>query len=153
MIKRESSALLFTDKIFFTVKKGTESVAAPTEQIFELDINEDPCKIGNTARQVLLSFIFDNARYSREDWKNVYEPLINRTKSKSIKKMFDNCKCVNIYSVDSKLMIVPSINKGYNKTGTKSLYEQMFEDNLDTITDCDFGKMILKAFEISTLEV
>ena len=133
MTKRESSALLFGDRLYFIVSQGTESVPAPTDVVFEAHLQDDPSYIGSLARKSLFAFKFDNVRFTASKWKEAYRPILLRTKFNSIKAMFNNCKCINLYLVDSKLMIVPSINQGYNKSGTRSLYDQMLVGNVDII--------------------
>ncbi|MBK9103640.1 MAG: hypothetical protein IPL92_03535 [Saprospiraceae bacterium] len=153
MLKRESSALLFGNKLYIIVHQGTESIGAPTDQVFELLIPDEPCYIGSKVKEALYGFIFSKVRYGREDWKRVYDPLLLRMGFKTIKKMFDNVKIVNIYSRDTNLFILPYRNCGYNKSETRSLNELKLSADLETVSDCELGEMLIKAFDLAKLEV
>lgn len=153
MIKRETSALLLGEKIYLIVFQKTESVPAPTDQIVELHISDDSCYIGLKVKEALMGFILDKVKYGREEWKKAYEPQLERLKFKSIKKMFDSVKIVNIFSRDSNLYFLPYRNCGYNKIKTKSLDDQMLYADLYNISDCELGQLLVQSFEIATLEV
>ncbi len=153
MIRRDTTALLFGDKLFIVLMQGTESIPAPTNQMFELRITDDPCFIGFKVREALYGFFESEMTYGKEEWKKIYEQHVSLLGFKSMKILYDNVKIVNIYSRDSVLSILPYKNCGYNKAGTTSLDDQVLRADLETITDCDLGLLLIKGFERATLEL
>lgn len=153
MIKRDSSALLLGNTIYLVVHRGTESIPAPADKIFELLVTDEPNYIGSKVKEALYAFIQDKVRFGREDWKKVYEPQLLRMGFKTVKKMYDSVKIVNIFSRDNKLMLLPYKNCGYNKSGTKSFDDKIITTDLEGVSDYELGEMLKIAFEISTLEV
>jgi hypothetical protein len=153
MIKRDSSALLHDKKVYLVVHQGTESIPAPTDKIYECTITCNSDYIGKLAKDTLYSYIQNRIRFTREDWKKVNEPLLKQMGFKTVKKLYDNVKIVNIFSRDNKLMLLPYKNCGYNKSGSKSIDDKMITTDLESVTDFELGEMLKQAFEIATLEV
>ncbi|MCP9764070.1 hypothetical protein EGI31_14030 [Lacihabitans soyangensis] len=153
MIKRDCSALLFNNDLYLIVQKGTESLSIPTEKFYKLSILDNSKYIGSLVKETLYSYIPDRTRLGREDWKKADDTLLKAVEFKTVKKLFDSVKIVNIFSRDNKLILLPYKNSGYNKSGSKSIDDKMITTDLESVTDFELGEMLKQAFEIATLEV
>lgn len=153
MIKRRTNAKLLNNKIYLTVFQGTESVPAPTDKIIQVEITDDICLIGAKVVETLDLFLFSNIRFGREDWKLVYKPLLKITGLKTEKKLFDSVKMVDIYSRGSTLTVVPIRNTGWKNKETRPMDNHSLSGDLNKLSTCEIGEMVIKAFEISTLEL
>jgi hypothetical protein len=103
-MKKIADASLLGDRIFLNSRKGTRSVAALSEPIFELDISDSLEKIGCKIRECIDSFQPGNERYDSEKWKTVYDPLINLADEKNPKTFFPRSRMSRFYIWMIKLL-------------------------------------------------
>jgi hypothetical protein len=149
-MKKIADASLLGNRIFLNSRKGTRSVAALSEPIFELDIGDSPSDIGCKIRECIESFQPGNERYDREKWKTVYDPLINLAGEKNPKAFFTKVKNVPILYLDDKITFFSRDNYGW-KEGFKKTEHPDIELDYANATDEDLGRALLKAFELSSI--
>lgn len=153
MIKKESNAILYKKVIYMIAKQGTESVPAHTDNISVALLTDNECEIGSKLLDSLNSFVSSRQRFNREDWKRVNLPLLKVTNAKTEKELFGNSKLVQIVYRDDIISIYPSINRGWKSTENKTLGDLVINLKVNEMDNCDLGTALLKAFEISILEV
>ena len=141
-MKKLADATLLDNRIFLNSKKGTESVPAFSEPLYELNTNDTPVLIGKKVRECIEAFQSGNERYDREKWKKANEPLIRLSGEKSEKLFFTKVKYVPISLIENKLTFYPRVNHGW-KEGFKKTKHPNIELDYTIATDEDLGKALL----------
>lgn len=150
-MKKQADATLLDDRVFINSKKGTESVAALSEPIYELSFGDSPELIGARVRECIEAYEPGRERYDREKWKTVNDPLIKLAGEKSEKSFFTKVKYVPISQIGEKVTFYPRDNFGW-KDGFKKTEHPNIELDYTSATDEDLGKALLKAFELSSIK-
>ena len=148
-MRKESSAFLFKNKIFIHAKKGTQSVPAFSEPLFQLELNDSVELIGNKVRKCIEAYQSGNERYDREKWKTVNIPLLKLAGVKGSSSFFGKALNVPINLENNSIVFFPTLNTG--KGGLKWTQHPNIELDFSTATDEDLGKALLKAFELSSI--
>lgn len=149
-MKRQADATLLGGRVFINSKKGTESVAALSEPLYELSLGDSPELIGEKVRECIEAYQPGSERYNREKWKTVNDPLIKIAGEKSEESFFTKVKYVPISQIGEKVTFYPRDNFGW-KNGFKKTEHPNIELDYSTVTDEDLGKALLKAFELSSI--
>ncbi|MFN6087998.1 MAG: contact-dependent growth inhibition system immunity protein [Cyclobacteriaceae bacterium] len=148
-MRKEINAYQLDKRIFVHSKKGTQSVPAFAEPLYQLSTDEDPILIGKKVRECIEAYQPGSERYTREDWKKVNDPLIKLAGEKSSKAFFKKVLYVPISLINDKLTLFPSVNAGSD--GFKNTEHPNIELDYSAATDEDLGKALLKAFELSSI--
>jgi hypothetical protein len=151
-MKKSASATLLGERIFINSKKGTQSVAVFSKPLFELHLSDNPILIGEKVRICIESFQPGSERLRREDWRTINDPLIKLSKERSKKAFWTKIKSVSIVLIDDILYFVPKINKGM-KDGFKKTIHPDIELEYTKTSDNELGLSLLKAFELSSIEI
>lgn len=151
MMKKVADGSLLGNRIFINSKKGTQSVPALSEPIYELSIDDSPEIIGAKVRKCIEAYEPGKERYDREKWKTANDPLIKLAGEKDSKGFFTKIKHIPILVRDGKITFFPRDNHGW-KEGFKKTEHPNIELDYTSATDEDLGKALLKAFELSSIK-
>jgi hypothetical protein len=150
MKRKDIGAHLLGQRIFIHSKKGTQSVPAFAEPLYELSLHDSSKVIGEKVRECIEAYQEGTERYDREKWKTVNDPLIKLSGEKSSKAFFTKIKDVPINVVENKITFFPTLNKGW-KEGFVWTEHPNIELDYSTASDEDLGKALLRAFELSSI--
>lgn len=151
MTKKVADGSLLGKRIFINSKKGTQSVPALAEPIYELSVEDSPELIGAKVRECIEAYEPGTDRYDREKWKTVNDPLIKLAGEKNSKGFFNKIKYVPILVRDEKITFFPRENHGW-KEGFKQTEYPNIELDYTNATNEDLGNALIKAFELSKLK-
>lgn len=139
------------NRLFIHAKKGTQSVPALSEPIYELSLDDSPELIGEKVRECLEAYEPGRERYDREKWKTVNDPLIKLADEKTSKAFFTKVKNVPTILIEDKITFSPTENKGW-KDGFGWTEYPNIELDYSSATNEDLGKALLKALELSSIK-
>jgi len=150
-MRKSIGAYQLGSRIFIHPKKGTQSVPALAEPVYELSTDDPPILIGEKVRKCIEAYEPGRERYDREKWKTVNDPLIKLAGEKNSKAFFTKIKDVPTVLIENKITFSPTENKGW-KDGFGWTEHSNIELDYSTATDEDLGKALLKAFELSSIK-
>jgi len=149
-MKKSIGVYKLNDRIFIHAKKGTQSVAAFSEPLYELDVSDSAEKIGNKVRECIESYQQGNDRYDREKWRTVNDPLIKLAGEKDSKTFFSKVLNPLVVLLNGVIHFCPRENHGW-KDGFKESQHPNIQLDYSTATDRDLGVALLKALELSSI--
>jgi hypothetical protein len=149
-MKKSIGAYQLEDRIFLHAKKGTQSVAAFSEPLYELRVGDSLVLIGERIRDCIESYQFGNDRYTRDDWKTVNDPLIKMAAVKNERIFSKNVLKIQVILIDEVIYFCPRNNHGLKEGFKKAEYPNI-ELDYASATDEDLGRALLTAFELSSI--
>lgn len=150
-MKKSIGVYQLSNKIFIHAKRGTESVPAFSEPLYELNIEDSPELVGKKIRECIEAYEPGRERFDRERWKTVNDPLIKLAGEKDSKSFFTKVKNPQVVLLGDILHLSPRDNHGW-KEGFKKTEHPNIELDYTSATDEDLGKALLKAFELSNID-
>lgn len=149
-MRKSIGAYQLGNRVFIHAKKGTQSVPALSEPIYELSMDDPPELIGEKVRECIEAYEPGGERYDREKWKTANDPLIKLAGEKNSKSFFTKVKNPLVVLLGDVLHFSPKDNYGW-KEGFKQTRHPNIELDYLTATDKDLGKSLLKVFELSSI--
>jgi hypothetical protein len=150
-MKKSIGAYQLGNRVFIHAKKGTESVPAFSEPLYELCIDDSPEIIGERIRECIEAYKPGRECYDREKWKTANDPLIKLAGEKDSKAFFTKVKNPSVVLLGDVLHFSPRDNHGW-KEGFKKTEHPNIELDYTKATNEDLGNALLKAFELSSIK-
>jgi hypothetical protein len=153
MMKKSIDVYLFGELIFMNAKKkttmGLDIFALP---VSKLPLSESFEVVGEKMKETLSQYLINQQHPSKEEWKTFSKPLIDLANCKTAKAFFEKVKYVPVSLENNCLTFYPTINKGM-KEGFKNTEQPNIELDYNSANNEDLAKCLLKAFDLSSIEI